>query len=59
MKRIFTCTALGAALLAVSVGATAAAAGGTGSARDDYHDSDDAADDAFAAACDRPTQQEL
>ena len=33
MKRIFTCTALGAALLAVSVGATAAAAGGTGSAR--------------------------
>ena len=65
MKRFFTCTALGAALLAVSVGATAAAAGGTGSARsmqaapDDYHDSDDAADDAFAAACDRPTQQEL
>src|SRR6266567_9569806 len=33
MKRFFTCTALGAALLAVSVGATAAAAGGTGSAK--------------------------
>ena len=33
MKRIFTCTALGAGLLAVSIGATAGAAGGTGSAR--------------------------